>query len=325
MKIEQIEFLNEVGSAISASQDKDELLTIAENSILQVSPECNVSIIIKENINIPHIVRSNVLSPQAIEQFRIDPEHPLVKKLKSNKKSILFENSENEQELSKLLVVKTKGALLIIPLVCENKLVGAIVVNRKKFEKNEIMLLEVISHLISYSLHNYILKDEINRMSITDNLTEAYTRDHFIKRFFAELEIARSLNFSLAILLIRIDNFGKYNEKYGFSRGDTKLKEISKILREIDENKIIVGRYAPIIFSLLVKETPLVDVQVLAGKLRKIFEIVAFEEDKDIPLTLSIGISSYPENGDDETYLLHTAEKALAEAVASGGNRVKVG
>lgn len=324
MDTTQIEFLNKISSAIRASQGRDELLTMIENFILQICPDCYISIIIKDNMNIFKIIRSNALPPEEIERFQIDSTHVLMERVKSEKKAILFENSENEDALSGLLVGKTKGALLILPLIWANEYIGAIVLNKQKFDKNEIILFEAVSNLTSTSLYCCILEDKIQQMSITDNIMETYTREFFINKFFSELEIAKALNYSLTIFLIKIDNFRKYNEKYGFARGDMKLKEISRIFKNIDEKNFIVGRYAPITFSLLAKEMTLIDAQVLAGKLRKIFETIAYEEDKEVPLTLSIGISSFPEHGDDETYLLQSAEKALSEAIAGGGNKIKV-
>lgn len=166
------------------------------------------------------------------------------------------------------------------------------------------------------------LYQEIQELSITDGLTGVYVRRYFLERFKAEQLRSRQNNFPLSLLLIDVDNFKAYNDNYGHIAGDGVLKEVAKILklslRQID----MCGRYGGEEFCIMLPETSKEKAYAVSERIRLAMEkyrIKAFNE--HLHCTISIGISSYPEDAGHITNLIDKADKALYVAKAKGKNR----
>ena len=158
-------------------------------------------------------------------------------------------------------------------------------------------------------------------MAIMDGLTNIYVRRHFLERFDEELKRARGHGLELTFMIVDVDNFKSYNDTYGHLVGDAVLKEISSIIksniREID----LVGRYGGEEFALILSETSKETAYQVGERIRQIIENNKFKAyDEVLKLTISIGISGYPADGDARDSLIDKADMALYEAKRKGKN-----
>jgi len=122
-------------------------------------------------------------------------------------------------------------------------------------------------------------------------------------------------NFTL--LMIDIDNFKKFNDEFGHQTGDTILKNISNIFRVVSRKIDTIARYGGEEFAIILPNTKKREALVLAERLRKSVE----ESDKLKNITISIGVASFPENGEKKEVLISNADRALYEAKRTGKNK----
>jgi diguanylate cyclase (GGDEF)-like protein len=166
----------------------------------------------------------------------------------------------------------------------------------------------------------------LEELSNTDDLTKLYNRRYFMELMELEFQRAQRYESSLSFVMIDIDNFKNFNDTYGHLLGDRILYEVAQLLRETLRVHDIVGRYGGEEFGMLMPETDTSGALVVAERYRKsVEEFVLFEGDKELRITISLGVAGYPHTEiktvDD---LIRLADNALYKAKANGRNRVEV-
>lgn len=154
----------------------------------------------------------------------------------------------------------------------------------------------------------------------TDGLTGLYNHRHFHERL--EQEIARSSRFGtvFSVIIADIDLFKVYNDNYGHLAGDEVLRRIGEYIKSSIRSIDIAARYGGEEFGVILPETRLMDAQVVGERIRKTIE--AKTNSRAMPVTISVGVASWPIDGVMKEELINRADKALYFAKQSGRNRV---
>lgn len=174
------------------------------------------------------------------------------------------------------------------------------------------------------------LAKEFEELSITDGLTGLFNHRHFYSRAEIEFERAKRYNEPFSLLMLDVDNFKHYNDKYGHPSGDKLLETIGSLIRTHTRSSDIACRYGGEEFAILLPETDKSHAVMAAEKIRRIIQSHEFPHRKTQPLgdiTVSIGVASYPadEKGVKKiSELIEKADNALYEAKNRGKNRVCV-
>lgn len=162
-------------------------------------------------------------------------------------------------------------------------------------------------------LSNYLLK-----ASLTDKLTNLYNYGYFTKRIEEEVARADRYKRSVALVIIDIDHFKKYNDTYGHQKGNQVLVKLAQIFMENRRRSDVVFRYGGEEFCIILPETG-GEAQKFAERLRKIVEAEEFPG--KVKITISAGVSYHPYKNKN-IGLVERADKALYEAKETGRNRV---
>ncbi|NQT22964.1 MAG: GGDEF domain-containing protein [Candidatus Omnitrophica bacterium] len=214
-----------------------------------------------------------------------------------------------------------KEDITVIPLVVENKMTAALFVEDLDHSQLETFLI-LTAHL-ALELKKVSFYESVQRLSITDGLTEIYLMRYFLDRLYEETKRAARLKLNFSLLMIDIDHFKKTNDKYGHMVGDAALREIAAILknniREID----LVARYGGEEFTIFLPETERNGALYVAERIRKAIEAKTIKAyDESLKLTVSIGVSMYPDDTKDPNELIDRADKAMYESKRRGRNMV---
>lgn len=168
--------------------------------------------------------------------------------------------------------------------------------------------------------------EKLRELSITDALTGLFNQREFRSRFEKEWERSTRYGNNLSFLMIDIDFFKRFNDDFGHQKGDEALKLVAGILKENVRTSDTTFRYGGEEFSVILPQTNLERAGTAAEKLRVAVERLEpfiSEGGGATKITISIGVSSFPECTNSGEELIKLADKALYKAKEEGRNRVK--
>ena len=151
----------------------------------------------------------------------------------------------------------------------------------------------------------------------TDPLTGLLNRRALEEAFEMELSRAGRAGFGVGLVMLDLDGFKAFNDRYGHPAGDAALQRLSRVLGDATRAIDHVARVGGEEFAVLAPESTTAGTLALAERLRRSVEV----EFSRVGLTASCGIASYPHNGADRGALVSAADRALYEAKARGRNR----
>jgi diguanylate cyclase (GGDEF)-like protein len=212
------------------------------------------------------------------------------------------------------------------PMIYNGQLLGALNIGEMAGEEEQgLKIVRMITSLGSMALGNVMLKDQIRKGAEKDGLTGLHSMQYFLNELRKELSKASRYNRPISICHFSIDSFQKYNAVNGYLAGDEVLRMMSKILNDHLREHDLVARYGGKEFILICPETGKEDALSLAEKLRGVIQNFPFPHKERMPkgqITISGGISGYPEDGTDEVELIRSAVEGARLSKDSGGNRV---
>ncbi|MFC1494604.1 diguanylate cyclase [Thermodesulfobacteriota bacterium] len=154
------------------------------------------------------------------------------------------------------------------------------------------------------------LRKELNRLSITDSLTDLYNQRHFYFRLNGEVIRTQRQGSSLTIMLLDLNDFKIYNDKYGHLAGDDVLREAGEIIRSSIRDAVDSGyRYGGDEFAIILIDADLDIAREIGYRIGEAF----INKEK---VTVSIGYSRY-EKGMSVKELVDIADKDLYESKKS--------
>ncbi|MBT3048124.1 MAG: EAL domain-containing protein [Candidatus Thiodiazotropha sp. (ex Clathrolucina costata)] len=164
-------------------------------------------------------------------------------------------------------------------------------------------------------------QDQINFLAHHDALTQLPNRALFRERFDHALMHARRESNSIALLFLDLDRFKTVNDTLGHPSGDLVLLEVSRRMSNIIRSSDTIARLGGDEFVLLLEEqTSAQHAAVVARKLIDLFSTPMNIGEHELVVTASIGITLYPNDGDDPDLLIRHADRAMYEAKQQGRN-----
>jgi diguanylate cyclase (GGDEF)-like protein len=159
-----------------------------------------------------------------------------------------------------------------------------------------------------------------------DALTGLLNHGALVERLAEAMESARAAGRPLGIALIDLDSFRLLNDHHGHEAGDAALTTVAGSLERSIGGSVELGRYGPDEFLLIAPSGAVADLEPIVEHLRTALVDVSlqFEETERLPITVSVGIATYPNHATSVTALLAAAVQVLEEAKASGGDAVRI-
>lgn len=190
----------------------------------------------------------------------------------------------------------------------------------------------VVAHLeqsraeaLTQRAHVEELNCKLEWLSNTDELTGIANYRALQQRLDEELVRAKRHRTRLSVLMLDLDDFKRINDTFGHQVGDVVLAEVAAIFRGSVRAMDVVTRYGGEEFTIVLPETDLRGAQVAAEKVRDAVAGHRFPDldgKRDIRLTVSIGVATYPDHAANKEALLSVADNAVYNAKESGKNRV---
>jgi diguanylate cyclase (GGDEF)-like protein len=186
-----------------------------------------------------------------------------------------------------------------------------------------MLLVAYITTMLSQDIMNAM--GRIKLISETDGLTHTYNMRAFNSIARRECALADRYNRTFSLLMVDSDNLKKVNDTHGHEAGDKLIKLVAQCIRDDLRATDVVARYGGDEFMCLLPETACEPAAMVAERIRRrIAETALAAGDDAVPTTISIGVATYPEHGDEFETLAKNADRALYDSKAQGRNRVTV-
>jgi len=221
-------------------------------------------------------------------------------------------------------------SVMLIPMVTQGKAAGILAAESPKtnaFSEKDQRMLSVVARSAAVAMDNATLHRKMEDLTITDELTGIYNYRYFSLKLKEELRRADRYNLPLSLIMLDIDWFKTFNDTYGHEVGNIVLKGITGVVKECIRDVDIFARYGGEEFVIILPQTPREEVTKIGERIRKQIEKASFGGEAgigDLKVTVSVGISSFPENGRPNEELLSLVDQALYRAKGSGKNMVCV-
>lgn len=186
-------------------------------------------------------------------------------------------------------------------------------------------MLGTIANQIGMAIENAQLYEHALELAFTDSLTGLYNRRYLMDQIEREFIRVQRSKAHLSLIMIDLDELKKINDRFGHHVGDGFLKEVARIVRVNTRASDVAARWGGDEFMLLTPGTDSVGASNIAERIRAQVERCTIKlAGKELRITISAGIVSYPTHASVLPELLKEADEAMYNAKRGGKNRSSV-
>ncbi|MDH4099377.1 MAG: sensor domain-containing diguanylate cyclase [Nitrospirota bacterium] len=330
-KILELFTLYEINKALSLSTSLDELFGIAMDLLgdsLNINEYC--LLMLDETAQDLVVTASHGLSEEAIRNVRFAIGEGVSGRAFITGTTMIVPDVSKEPNFLYYKGYKSDvGAFISVPLkLSDGRVIG--VLNAQRAEKNSFtdfdrQLFASVAENVAIAIERTKLYEKTRAQLITDALTGIYNRRYFFEH--ADRELNRSVRYErpLSLIMADIDDFKCFNDTHGHLVGDEALRQTATVMQKSLRKGDILARFGGEEFIVLLPETGKEAALGVADKLREVACSVCPKNVKTgtlNPCTVTMGVASYPENGDDILKLIEEADRNLYQGKKQGKNRV---
>lgn len=217
---------------------------------------------------------------------------------------------------------KEARAFAGVPIMVREKVLGVMAVQHYEsndaYDEHTVELLKAIANQLGIAIENACLFEETKRLATVDSLTGVRNRRYLEEVLRKEKERAERFAHPFSLLILDIDGLKLLNDTYGHLFGDEVIKTVAHMISSSCRKTDVVGRYGGDEFVVLLPETDKKGAIEVVGKLLSQIENTSLiaPDGAKIPLSVSIGVASYPWDAKEEEKLLSLADAAMYQAKA---------
>ncbi len=222
-------------------------------------------------------------------------------------------------------------SLLVVPINLRARVVGTLVLrvarSTSSFTARELQLCQLIGELAAIALQNAHLFESLElanlnleQLTLIDDLTQVYNRRFLFRKLEEEVERAKWYGQPVCCIMLDVDDFKEVNDRYGHAQGDVILRELAGVIQDVIRRGDVLARYGGEEFVLVLPQTEGDGARTEAERIRRKIRGHPFPGIEPLlPLTVSMGIASYPSGSITEASdLLKLADRAMYASKRAG-------
>ena len=319
--------VQQISQAISSIFDMNELLKFVNDVIIGVMGVSNstIAMINPQNGRMKVLV-SSIFDKRELAVFTDYINHDIQTGSISTGKSVLDNTIAPEDY--RFVQGRDVRSIISVPLVAKGRALGLVLIEQvipNAFDNENVRLLEILAQQVSIAIDNARLYQQMQEMATVDGLTGIFNRVYFQNRLTEEFTQAREQHGDLALIMFDIDHFKRFNDTHGHQFGDLVLKSLCAWVREHLRKADLFARYGGEEFVILMPHTSMSLAFEKAEELRAgIARMMITDRIISTSVTVSMGVSAFPEAARTEVQLVKAADDALYEAKNAGRNQVRI-
>ena len=213
-------------------------------------------------------------------------------------------------------------SIAYLPLMAKGEVIGSLIVASRHpnaYSQRHIKLLEQLASQIAMPVENSRLYAKAEEKARIDELTGLLNRRSLDEQIPNEIGRHSRYGGTFSIIILDLDSFKAFNDNYGHLAGDKLLKQISNIMKNAIRNADQAFRYGGDEFAITLPQTAIDAAHKVAERVRQ--QVASKIKTGYIPVTVSLGLASWPADGIGPNELIGAADVALYQAKRSGGNQ----
>lgn len=343
---ERLKALYRATHAISASLDMEAICAAIHSAVEQAMP-CDDFVIDgydpETNEIVPIYAIEHPRRRVATARYRAD--HGLAGHIVHTREAVALNSREEMQGCGIRFEVYGSEAedptqsVLAAPMIFRDRVTGMISAQAHKanaYSNDDLYLLELLAAHAAIAIENSRLFATIQRLANTDSLTGALTRRRFFELGEGEFLRAKRYNAPLSVLMLDVDEFKSFNDRFGHQTGDRVLKMVAERCMSSLRSADIFGRLGGEEFAVILPETPLPQAEQAARRLSGLIKNMPLEtgappnamdepvERGAYKITVSVGVACCDDACRNFDGLLDYADRAMYIGKNSGRNRIHV-
>ncbi len=218
------------------------------------------------------------------------------------------------------------GSAIIAPVLIDGRPIGGLAVEfaaRRGFSEGDVLRLKTLARYLGPSLRNAFEFGAVRARSLTDPLTGLPNRRSTERALASAIAVAERSGGAYAVALLDIDHFKQVNDRYGHDVGDQVLRTIGRVIRDSLRPGDHAGRWGGEEFLVVLPSTGIEDAGAVVERIRRGVERTEMTRpDGTLAVTLSAGVSAFPDSVAAADDVVSSADAALYRAKRSGRNAV---
>lgn len=193
---------------------------------------------------------------------------------------------------------------------------------RSAFSAQDAKVLQLLASCLSLVLENGRLSSTLERIAVTDELTQVYNYRFLKTALRREMQRAKRFRQPFALIMADVDSLKQYNDRFGHLRGSHLLRELAQLLSRQVRGMDLIAKYGGDEFTAILPQTPRGGSRAVAERLRACVAEHTFPHVKQGEITISLGLAMFPEDGIQPGSLIGASDAALYAAKQRGRNCV---
>ena len=330
-RLDRYRSLREIGESFSARLSLEDICQLAVDTAYEMIPETDAAMLFLVDKNQQKLMLFMSKKASALPKIKSKTGDIFDKWVFKERQSLSVEdiNEDFRFDYTPLSGERYFKSLISVPMISQSRITGLLRLNSREknsYSFDDLRLLDFISDLTSSAINNARLYKTTEELSTKDSLTGFYINRYLKESLAKEVEKARVNKVPLSLIMIDIDHFKDYNDKYGHSAGDKVLIGVSRIIRNnAQKYSQLIARYGGEEFVVVLPNMPKDQARKLAEQIRSDVSERKFSlRRKETNVTISAGVASYSDEIVKSEELLKKTDFLLYKAKKEGRNKVCV-
>ena len=315
-----------LSSLVNLSMSAEELLQSTLDKVVEIT---------RATVGMIHLIESgsnrllpfaaHALDLEALEPLKIGEGVPGQVALERKTRRVTELGDAGRVSLQLGVGTIAPGELAYFPLLYRGELLGLLTLGfHRPRPAEEFVLLEHLARQVAIILNDASAQRRIRELATRDPLTGTATRAHFTSEIGRHFNEAQRFGTDLSLLMIDIDHFHQFTDRFGYHMADAILTTVAGVLTKSVRKTDVIARFGDNRFAVAMPQTDTEQATVAAEKVRKNLIGTSVNQLDRERITISIGIASYPDpEVQSPVELVRRADQALGRAKQGGRNRVE--